>query len=217
MRKVLIAATLLFISTFFSRAQAATRFEGTLALRGSQALSVTGSHGEALTLNNGPIELVYQSPGLTGFVSLFTGHRQVLVNQGAQPLVIDLASSDFNSFGAFRTPVQQGQSIMLVGGSQQTVVRVEQRASKQSCTYSGYCMACSPGIGFDGKLTTDCSFKYNLSCSGSEATRAEFTDYTVSDSVSVIDSASNAVLGVITRDPIPNTSEKTLSVTGSCG
>lgn len=41
-----------------------------------------------------------------------------------------------------------------------------------SCTYSGFCVACGPMIGFDGKFGMKCGFGYSINgCHGNQPAR----------------------------------------------
>lgn len=197
-----------------SSAQAATKAKG--LLESANEVRLWDNQGKEGFLENGPIDLVYQRPGAVGLIPLFTGHRQILLKQGNQTLTFDLHARDFYHFGNFKVAATEKTPITLSGQMQTDVLDVTEQDSKQSCTYAGYCYACSPGLSFQGKIETTCSFKLNLACRGSEPTRAEVTRYQESTTVSITDESKNAVLGVIHLTPVVKSSERTLRVTGSC-
>lgn len=50
---------------------------------------------------------------------------------------------------------------------QRTTLNIEPVKTRQSCNYTGFCWACAPGIGFDGKMDLQCRFQITPFCQGS--------------------------------------------------
>lgn len=204
-----------FLSTI---THAATTIKGTLELSNPNRtrIQVTDNQGQEVQLANGEVEITYQRPGPVGFIPLFTGHRQLLLTQADKTLTFDLYTKDFNSLGDFKTPVNSKTSISLSGHTQTETVDITEQNSSQSCTYSGLCFACSPGISLSGNFEMSCSLKYNLSCNGQEPTLAEVTRYRDFRSIWIVNSNTNEILGMVRLNPTIRSTEKTLKVTGSC-